>query len=75
MKLRIALPLFILFVAPAWLCAQDKEVQVERDLVYGKGGTTELKLNLAMPKEGEGPFPAIVCIHGGGWSAAGAKAQ
>ena len=70
MKLRIALPLLILFAAPAWLHGQEKEreIQVERDLVYGKGGTTELKLNLAMPKEGDGPFPAIVCLHGGGWS-------
>lgn len=34
---------------------------------FGTGGTTELRLDLAMPKEGEGPFPAIVCLHGGGW--------
>ncbi len=48
--------------------AQDKPaVRVERDLVYGKGGDTDLKLNLAMPAKGDGPFPAIVCIHGGGW--------
>jgi acetyl esterase/lipase len=43
------------------------EVRVERDLVYGKGGDTDLQLDLAMPKDGDGPFPAIVCIHGGGW--------
>jgi acetyl esterase/lipase len=42
-------------------------IGVENDVVFGKGGTTELKLDLAMPKEGEGPFPAIVCVHGGGW--------
>jgi len=41
----------------------------ERDLVYGKGGTEELKLDLAMPKEGAGPFPAIVFLHGEGWRA------
>jgi acetyl esterase/lipase len=55
-------------LAPAWVRAQEKPaVRVERDLVYGKGGDTELKLDLAMPKTGDGPFPAIVCIHGGGW--------
>jgi acetyl esterase/lipase len=27
----------------------------------------EFQLNLAMPKKGKGPFPAVVCIHGGGW--------
>lgn len=43
------------------------EVRLEDDIVFGTGGTTELKLDLAMPKEAEGPFPAIVCIHSGGW--------
>jgi acetyl esterase/lipase len=49
--------------------AQDATptIRVENDVVFGKGGKTELKLDLAMPKDGEGPFPAIVCIHGGGW--------
>ena len=28
-----------------------------------------LKLDLAMPASGAGPFPAIVCIHGGGFRA------
>ena len=27
----------------------------------------DLKLNVAYPKEGKGPFPAVVLIHGGGW--------
>jgi acetyl esterase/lipase len=40
---------------------------VEKGLVYGKGGDVDLKLDLAMPKAGDGPFPAVVCIHGGGW--------
>jgi len=42
-------------------------IRLENDVVFGKGGTTELKLDLAMPRDGEGPFPAVVCIHGGGW--------
>ncbi len=50
--------------------AQDTkpEARVERDLVYGKGGDTDLKLDLAMPKDGDGPFPVVVCLHGGGWT-------
>ena len=28
-----------------------------------------MQLNLAMPAKGDGPFPAIVCLHGGGWRA------
>jgi acetyl esterase/lipase len=56
-------------LTPASGRAQDAKpgIRVERDLVFGKGGGTELKLDLAMPKEGEGPFPAVVCIHAGGW--------
>lgn len=45
----------------------NEKVRVENDIVFGKGGQTELKLDLAMPKEGEGPFPAILCLHSGGW--------
>jgi acetyl esterase/lipase len=44
-------------------------VRVETALVYGKGGDQDLKLDLAMPPTGDGPFPAVVCIHGGGWRA------
>jgi acetyl esterase/lipase len=42
-------------------------VTVIRDLTYGKGGDLDMKLDLAMPSSGKGPFPAIVCVHGGGW--------
>jgi acetyl esterase/lipase len=63
---------FVLMAAPPLGCAgkaqeRQADVRLEKDLVYGKGGDTELQLNLAMPKEGDGPFPAVVCIHGGGW--------
>ncbi len=59
------------FLLAAVLHAQEAPpaVRAEKDLVYGKGGTTDLKLDLAMPKEGDGPFSAVVCIHGGGWRA------
>lgn len=69
---RLVLCILVLACAAgAWLSldAQERKhaIQVENDLVYGKAGKTELKLDLAMPKDGEGPFPALVCIHGGGW--------
>src|SRR5262249_2514863 len=57
----------VLAATPAARAQQAAEVVVERDLVYGKGSDTELQLDLAMPKNGAGRFPAIVCIHGGGW--------
>ncbi len=55
------------FMMPANGQERKQEIRLENDVVFGKGGTTDLKLDLAMPKEGEGPFPAVVCIHGGGW--------
>lgn len=42
------------------------EVTLEENITYGEGGDTELKLDIAQPG-GDGPFPAIVFIHGGGW--------
>jgi acetyl esterase/lipase len=43
------------------------KVPVEVDIVYSKVGDKELKLDLAKPPEGKGPFPVVVCLHGGGW--------
>lgn len=36
---------------------------------YSNPNDEHLKLNLARPKEGVGPFPAVLCIHGGGFRA------
>ncbi len=47
--------------------AAPANVLLERNIVFARGGDTELRLDLAMPNDKEGPFPAIVCIHGGGW--------
>jgi acetyl esterase/lipase len=41
--------------------------RIQTDVVYGKGGDADLKLDLAMPPERTGSFPAVVCVHGGGW--------
>lgn len=45
------------------------DVTVERGVEYSKAGGESLQLNLARPKAGAGPFPAVVCIHGGGFRA------
>jgi acetyl esterase/lipase len=39
------------------------------DVEYANPGDEHLLLNLARPKSGEGPFPAVLCIHGGGFRA------
>ena len=55
----------LLLLAPAGF-TQDAKPKLEKDIVYGKAGGVDLQLDLAMPA-GQGPFPAVVCIHGGGW--------
>ena len=39
------------------------------DIEYSNPADEHLLLNLARPKSGEGPFPAVLCIHGGGFRA------
>jgi len=56
-----------LLAALAAPTANGPAVREELDVVFGKGGDTDLKLDLAMPADGAGPFPAVVCIHAGGW--------
>jgi acetyl esterase/lipase len=67
----VASSLALLFVFGTFSRAQDtrREIKVQRDIVFGKGGDAELKLDLAMPADGDGPFPAVVLIHGGAWQA------
>lgn len=49
--------------------AVPNDVELTRDIVFGKGGGRELKLHLARSKkQGSAKAPAIVWIHGGGWS-------
>src|SRR3954451_7438253 len=46
------------------------DVQFTRDVVFGKGGGEELKLNLARPADAARKrLPCVVFIHGGAWSA------
>ncbi len=39
----------------------------EQDVVFGKGGETELHLDIARPTATGKSLPCIVVIHGGGW--------
>jgi acetyl esterase/lipase len=41
--------------------------KIERHLVYARYGRRELHLDLYHPAKGNGPFPGVVFIHGGGW--------
>src|SRR4051812_32951039 len=37
-----------------------------RDVEYGRAGDTSLRMDGQTP-EGEGQFPAVILVHGGGW--------
>ena len=41
----------------------------QKEIEYSNPDDQHLQLNMARPKTGDGPFPAVVCIHGGGFRA------
>jgi acetyl esterase/lipase len=55
---------FIEIVTPR----ETSKVVLERELVYNSYGERDLHLDLFLPLEkGNGPFPGVIIIHGGGW--------
>ncbi len=68
--LPVALSLLLsLLPARAAELAIPDGVTFERGIEYTNPDDTHLQLNLARPATGDGPFPAVVCIHGGGFRA------
>ena len=53
---------------PAKLVVPDSVV-FEPNVEYANPDGQHLQLDMARPKTGTGPFPAILCIHGGGFRA------
>ena len=45
------------------------DVIFESGIEYTNPDDQHLQLNVARPKAGDGPFPTVVCIHGGGFRA------
>ncbi|MBX9792148.1 MAG: alpha/beta hydrolase [Pirellulales bacterium] len=69
-RLVAALVAVLFALAPAWrLCLGDEPaIEFRADVEYGTGSGEPLRLNLAKPRDTAGPLPAVVFIHGGGWS-------
>ena len=40
---------------------------IKRDIEYSRPDGKPQLLDLYLPKEGEGPFPVVMWVHGGGW--------
>ena len=43
-------------------------VREELDVVYSHAGGEDLQLDVFAPKDAAGPLPAVVILHGGGWT-------
>jgi acetyl esterase/lipase len=69
----IAVLLFTVFPFGRAVINAEGNFVLETDITYGKGGDEDLKLDLARPAQGNGPFPALVFICGGGWSESARK--
>jgi acetyl esterase/lipase len=52
-----------------------EEVRYVPDLRYGTAGTEDLHLDLAQPRHGNGPFPAVLVLHGGAWTKGSRKSS
>jgi acetyl esterase/lipase len=65
-KLGLAALTFVAWVVPI-SSADDPKITATNDLVYTKIGPTEMRLDIAYPVEGAGPFPAVVVLYGGAW--------
>jgi acetyl esterase/lipase len=74
LSLTIVAAIALLFVCdhPVWgqkAPTIPNDVTFETGIEFANPDGQHLQLNLARPKKGDGPFPAIVCIHGGGFRA------
>ena len=64
----VSLLLLGLTPVPTRAAEPPEDVSFQRDVVYGKGGDVDLKLNLSRPKNpASKKLPCVVVIHGGGW--------
>lgn len=57
-------------LAPAWAATAPEQPapKLEKDIAYRKTPDgQELKLDFIRPASGEGPFPLVIWLHGGGW--------
>jgi acetyl esterase/lipase len=70
MRMRVRLGLVAMTLI-AWAgpapSADGPKIATAIDLVYTKPGAAEMKLDVAYPTEGVGPFPGVVVLYGGAW--------
>jgi alpha-L-fucosidase 2 len=57
----------LLLLASALALIATSSAAVQRDIEYGTAGGESLRLDASVP-DGSGPFPAVILVHGGGWT-------
>ena len=65
-RLVLLLPLFLVLGAGHASAQETSRPTLYRDLAYADISEAQ-KLDLYVPVTGEGPFPLVIYIHGGGW--------
>jgi len=51
-----------------WSQVMTTDIEIRRDVLYGGGPDGNLTVDLYLPTGG-GPYPAVICLHGGAWRA------
>jgi acetyl esterase/lipase len=64
----LSLSMLTVALGAAELAVPD-DVVFQRNIEYSNPDDQHLMVNMAWPKNGSGPFPAVLCIHGGGFRA------
>ena len=55
--------------AASWAAHVGAAYRVANDVTYLKAGNYELKLDVYVPRDAQGPLPTALYFHGGGWVA------
>ncbi len=60
--------------AADWTAHINNVYRITPDVIYSTANGYDAKLDLYLPREGDGPWPTLIFIHGGGW-VGGSKEQ
>ncbi len=60
--------------AADWTAHINNVYRITPDVTYSTANGYDAKLDLYLPREGDGPWPTLIFIHGGGW-VGGSKEQ
>ena len=72
MTLRLlVVPIFAALGISAAVFASDPTVTTSYDVPFTTASGAELRIDIVQPAMGDGPFPAVLVIHGGAWHEGG----